>query len=239
MTISFVNDTAATSASGTTLTGSEPALTANGDLLRAELVIYDQNGGTITPPATGGAWVLKARNDYTVTRQGGGTRLWTHALYERPRDGTESFSWTIPNQYSEIYVAAYRTTLASISTSQIGTGNSGNTTTVTALGITAASAGFLVFSEVGYSDALTAGPAGMTAREVNFDGAALNIYDQSISSGATSDRTATITTDAADQTWSAILTLVTEVAASAGVAPRGSQLAPGIALLPGVRMGSG
>ncbi len=198
MAIAFVNDTSHIDINGGAL-GNNISISGlqTGDLIMCVLTIYDQTGGTITPPS---GWNLYRRDEYSPNNQ------WTHAIYWRFSDGTESWNFTVPAQYTEQYAIAYRGTDTTTPLVDTGTANSGTGSPATGTSVNVSTDGsVLFFSEAAYSNALSGAPAGMTLRET-YD-TVNNFYDQSVNAGATGNRTATISGAGADG-WSVTMGVI-------------------------------
>ncbi len=155
------------------------------DLLLCFLTCYDQTGGTITPPA-GNGWTELMNEDYTPSDS------WQHAIYWRLSDGAESWNFTVPAAYTNQIGMAWRDTHLTTPFPDTGSANSGSSATATGATMDVTNSGsFLIASMNGYSVGLSAGFTGMTARESNYD-SVNNIYDESVSAGATGTRTASM-----------------------------------------------
>lgn len=205
MAIAFVGDATGVDTNGGTFNVSLHASSAAGHVAVAAMTSYDNTADSIT--FTG--WTRYRADGVVPTQQ------WIHFLYYRILDGADPVSVTMSAQYTTWYVATYSGAHATTPLVDTGTINSGVGTAVTGTGVTVTTSGsFLFASQVGYSNGLSVGFGGMTARET-YD-TTNGFYDESVSSGASGNRTATLggATD-----WSVTMGVIAPADGAAPAAP--------------------
>jgi hypothetical protein len=201
--VTFRSDAVTVGTFAATITITEPAGASSvvtngaGDVLVSVITVYDQNSGTFTPPATGPTWTLRKR---TEVNQSGGTKRWSTAIYTAPRgSGAANYTWTIPVQYAEGYIACYQNVdvAAPWETSGGDSVNSGESTTATGLGVTATRNGsMLLWSSMGWATDVPI-PAGFTDRET-YD-SVNHFAELAVGAGSTGNKTSTL---GASDAWS-------------------------------------
>lgn len=210
MAITFVNDAVTVDSDGGSVAANQPAGASTGQLALAAVTNYGGSAAAdITPPA---GWGTYREDAFSPSNS------WLHGIYWKILAGGDPFTFTVRADYTVIYIAAYSGTDPTTPLVDTGTANSGSGTTATGLGVTVTTDNsFLFFSHVGFGTGLTTGPAGMNAREVNYDGVC-NFYDLSVSAGATGNKTATLSSDE----WSVTMGVIAPPGGGGG----GGEVAP-------------
>lgn len=182
MAIAFVGDATGVDSNGGTFNVSLHASSAAGNVAIAALTSYDNTADSIT--FTG--WNRYRADGYTPGQQ------WMHFLYWRILTGSDPVSVTMDAQYTVWYTVTYSGAHATTPLVDTGSANSGVGTGVTGTGVPVTTAGSILFaSQIGYTNGLSVGFGGMSVREAAYDGVN-SWYDESVSSGPTGNRTATL-----------------------------------------------
>lgn len=201
----FVGDSVTVDSNGGAVAASTPSGTpTTGDLLKAVCVSYDNNTATWTPPA---GWT-QLGSTVSVSQAG---LLWRFATFYKIHDGSETYTFTEDQgTYSTVYIQAWRDTdqTTPMDTTQFSSNQGSGSTTVTGTGVTVANNdSVLLWNMIGYGTGLSSGPSGFDAREVNYDGVS-NAYSDDVASGATGDKTGTLSTS---DVWSCHMSVINPV----------------------------
>ncbi len=202
----FRSQTTSVFNSGGTGTVALPTGSLAGDLVVAQIVVFDALSNSVT--VTGWDFV---RSDNCPA---GGNILQTF-IYKKillAADITAgTMSATVPAHFTDFALTCY--TVSNEDVIGAGSGNSGTSASAQATGITAV-AGTILDIYSTYDVATTTGPAGMTVRVNGYDAGSLSQYEEAVSAGATGTRTATL---AASSNWTAALIQIgTPVTVGAG-----------------------
>lgn len=203
MTAAFDSSAATTASLGGTFTANAPGGAAAGKAAGLFVIPYDQNNGTITPPT---GFSLYRRLEVSQAHN------WSMAIYSKVLAGGDSWSMTVPNVYTDVLAVCYTGAHATTPFVDTGTSNQGTGTTATGTGVTVTTANsVLTAAFAGYLTGLSVGFGGMTL-QATFD--VLNAwYDETVSSGATGNRTATM---AASDEWGVIMSVIAPAAGGGG-----------------------
>lgn len=195
MAIAFVGDATGVDSNGGTFNVSLHASSAAGNVAIAALTSYDNT----TPSITFTGWTQYRADAFSPSHS------WVHYIYYRVLTGSDPVSVTLPAEYTTWYTATYSGADGTTPLVDTGSENEGGGTTVTGLGVTVTTDDSVLFaSMVGYGSGLSVGFGSMTAREANYD-SVNNFYDQSVSAGASGDRTATLSSNDA---WSVTMGVI-------------------------------
>ncbi len=191
---------------GGTGTVALPTGSIAGDLVVAQIVVFDAHSNAVT--VTG--WDFVRSDNCPV----GGNILQT-LIYKKILVAADitagTMSVTVPtSRFTDFALTCY--TVSGEDVIGTGSGNSGTSTSCQATGITAV-AGTILDIYSTYDIATTTGPTGMTVRVNGYDAGSLNIYEEAVSAGATGTRTATL---AASSNWTAALIQIGQSVAYAG-----------------------
>jgi hypothetical protein len=204
--IAFDSFAETTDTDGGTFAINQPSGVAAGKCAIIFVNCYDQNGGTITPPT---GFALYQRLEVSQAHN------WSAAVYGKVLAGGDSFTITVPANYTDVVALCYSGTHATTPLVDTGTANQGTGTTVTGTGVTVTTADSVLFAAMsGYTTGLSVGFGGMTLRgNANFD-ASINWYDETVAAGATGNRTATL---AASDEWGVVMGVIAPAAGGGGV----------------------